>query len=108
MGVHLEGSMLVIAPHGLRDLGQGRQQAAVYEGHNALDVFELRRGVEGRQLIHQLANDPTQQVGIKHPGRLGQRPQRGAWAAQNALHLLQHAGLLDAAEAGDDGIEEVQ
>jgi len=47
-------------------------------------------------------------ISIEDPRRLGQRSQRRSSAAQSTLHLAQLAGLLNAAQTGDDGVEEIQ
>jgi len=59
-------------------------------------------------LADQFAEEVAEQVGIEHAGGFAQRSQGGPLNPEEFLHFVQRAGLLDAAEAGDDGVEEVE
>ena len=55
-----------------------------------------------------LVNNPSQQLGVKDRGGFRQRSQGGARAPQGTLDLAQFRGVLEPAEAGNNGIEKVQ
>lgn len=54
----------------------------------------------------EFAGDLLERFGVEDFGGLGERSERGPGHAQLLLHLLKFAGLPDAAERGDNGIEE--
>lgn len=67
-----QGSMSVVEPHGLGDLGQRGQQAAVHQCDDALDFIEGGVVLDRWKLIDQFANDAAEQVGVKYAGRFGE------------------------------------
>ena len=64
--------------------------------------------MQWQKLVGQFANDGVQQLGVEHAGRFAQRSQRGLGDSQFPLHFAKTTGLLDATQAGQDGIEEVE
>jgi len=99
--------MLVIDPQGPGHLGQGRQQGAIDGGKAAQGLgfaaLQLRQVACG-----QGPDDFAQQRGVEDAAGFAERTQGGPFAAQESLHLGKGAGLLEAAQAGADGIEEAQ
>ncbi|MEE9294666.1 MAG: hypothetical protein V3W34_06875, partial [Phycisphaerae bacterium] len=57
--------VLFILPHGLHQLGQRRQERAIHQGEDALDVIEGSVGPHSRQSIEKFTDDPTEQIGVK-------------------------------------------
>jgi hypothetical protein len=47
-------------------------------------------------------------LGIKDAAGFAERPQGGTFATQQLLHFVQGTGLLDATQAGEDRVEEIQ
>jgi hypothetical protein len=47
-------------------------------------------------LAGQFAEDVAEQVGVEHAGGFAKRSQGGACHAEEFLHFIQRAGLLDA------------
>ena len=58
--------------------------------------------------LRQFLDDVPQRRGIKDPRGFAERAQGNMPDAQAALHLLQVASLLQAAQAGDDRAKKVQ
>ena len=108
LGVQLEGFVAVVEPKGFDQFGKRRQQRAVDQGQHTLDVAERGGTVDGLQGVDELADDAAEQIGVKDPGRFGERTQRGPGTTQQPLNFLQLTGLLNGPQTGDDGIEEVE
>lgn len=62
--------------------------------------------VQGQRLAGQFLDDVPQRLGRKDALRFAERPQRRGADAEASLDLVQRAGLLQAAQAGDDRVEE--
>ena len=107
MDVHLGGAVLVIDPQRPGHLGQSGQEAAI-DGGEALEGFGLFALHDREGLLGQVADDVAEQLGIEDSARFAERAQGGTFAAQQLLHFRELTSLLDAAEAGEDWIEEVQ
>src|SRR5207302_867221 len=56
----------------------------------------------------QLTNDFMEQLGVKDAASFAERTQGDAVTSEERLHFVQLAGLLDAPQAPDGGIEEEQ
>jgi len=99
--------MLVVLPQGPGHARQGRQEAAI-------DGYQLgQRGLLGpRQLWAQARTQReqhlVQQRGVKDVGCFTQGTQGRGVDAEALLHFGQGRCLLQAPQAGDDGVKEVE
>ena len=59
-------------------------------------------------LVRKVANDGVEQFGIEDAAGLAQGTAGDSVTAEQTLHLVERAGLLNAPQALDDGIEEEQ
>lgn len=59
------------------------------------------------KLPAEFVDDVLEAFGVEDAGGFAERAQRSPRTTELALHLLEFAGLLDAAERGDDGVEQV-
>ena len=90
------------------DAGQRRQQRAVNQCHDAIELGQSRVASDGRQPVGNLADDLPQPLGLEDLNGLGQRTERSSRTAQQFLHFAQRAGLLQPAERFDHRVEEVE
>jgi hypothetical protein len=102
--VHLGGAMVFIHPQSPGHFGQRRQQAPV-NSDQAAQGLRVLTASSGENLLGQFRNELAKQIGVKNPGGLTQRAQTCPRAAEVVLDLPKLAGLLDAAQTIDDGIE---
>ena len=102
--VHLEGAFLV-APQGPGHFGQGGQDGPVHGGQPT-QGFGFTAVQQRRGLCGQIADDGAEQRGVEDPAGLAQGTQGRTLTAEPFLHFGQGAGLLQAAQAGEDGAEE--
>src|SRR5450432_2332614 len=72
------------------------------------NVLQARVAAQRFELRAEFGNDLLQSFGIEATHRLGQRTKRRAWTAELLLHVLKFAGLLQATQRSDDGIEQVE
>jgi hypothetical protein len=107
MDVHFGGAVFFIEPQGPGHLGQGGQEAAI-DGGQAAQGLGLLAGHDRAGLAGQFGNEWVECFGVKDVAGFAERAQGDALAAEQLLHLVELAGLLDAAQAGDDGVEEVE
>ena len=87
------------------EVRQDGEQRAIDEGDGMANVLEAWIDAERLQLLAQFADDFLEPFGIEDGDRFGQRTERGSRAAQLLLHVLKFAGLLQAANRLDDGVE---
>jgi len=73
-----------------------------------LDVGKRAVGAQRFQLSGQFAGDLFDGFGIEDFDGLRKRTERRPWAAEFLLHFFEFAGLLDAAQGSDDGVEQKQ
>ena len=102
--VHFGGTMVIVSPQGPDHFGQSRQQAAV-DGGQAPQRLGLLADGDRQGLLGQLAYDLAEQFGVEDPRGFTERAQARSRAAQQLLDLRQSAGLLNGAEAGENGVE---
>jgi hypothetical protein len=102
--MHFGGTIVLVHPQSPDHFGQSRQQTAV-NSDQALEGLRVLALCGGQNFLGQLRDEIAEQFGVKHPGGLAERAQTGPRTAEGLLNLRQLAGLLDAAQAIDDGIE---
>jgi hypothetical protein len=105
--MHLRGPMLVVLPQGPGHARQGGQETAIDGNQRG------QRGVLGpRQLRAQARTQReqhlVQQRGVKNVGRFTQGTQGRGVDAEALLHFGQGRRLLQAPQAGDNRIKEVE
>jgi hypothetical protein len=105
--VQLGAAVLPVRPQGPGHARQAPPEAAVHRRQRGQGLG-LLTGEERLRPLGQGAEQGAQQFGVKDAAGLTQRAQGGAAAAQVLLDLVQGAGLLQAAQAGEDGVEEVE
>jgi hypothetical protein len=59
-------------------------------------------------LVGQLTDEFAEEFGVENPAGLAEGAKGGALATQKLLHLGKLTGLLDAAQALDDGVKEIE
>ena len=105
--MHLRGPMLVVLPQGPGHARQGRQEAAI-------DGNQLgQRGLLGQRQLRaqvrtQRAQHLVQQRGVKDVGRFTQATQGRGVDAEALLHFGQGRRLLQAPQAGNHRVKEVE
>ena len=107
MDVHLGGAMVFIEPQGPGHLGQRWQEAAI-DGGQSTQGLGLFADDDGSGLVGQFGDQWVEGFGVKDVTGFAQRPEGNALAAEQALNFVELAGLLDATQAGEDGVEEVK
>ncbi len=105
MDVHFGGAVLRIEPEGPGHFGQGGQEAAVH-GREAAQGFGFLAVNQGERLRGDVADKSVEQLGIEDAAGFAQGAAGDSVAAEQTLHFIEFAGLLDAAQALDDGVEE--
>src|SRR5262249_60010881 len=101
-------AVALVHPQGPGHLGQGGQDAAV-DGGQPGEGLGLLAVDDGHGAVGQLSQDGPQQVGLEGACGGGQGAQAGGCGqAEGLLDLGQGGGLLQAAQAGEGGGEEVQ
>src|SRR5258708_870741 len=102
------GSAVVcVHPQGPKHLGQSGQEGAI-DGGQITQRLSFGPVFEGQRPLRQLLHDRPQRRGVENAAGLAQRAKRGALDAEEFFNLGQAAGLLQAAQAGDNGAEEVE
>ena len=85
---------LLLEQGGGGQLGQGRQQGGIDECDGVAEVFESGVVTQRLELAAEFGDDLLEAVRIEGADRLGERTERGAWAAEPLLDVLELAGLL--------------
>ena len=107
MQVHLGGAMAVIHPQSPGHLGQGTQNGTI-DGGQASQGLGLMTPLQRQGFVRQFANDFPQRCSGKDAGGFAQRTEGNMAQAQEFLDFVHVAALLQAAEAGEDGVKEVE
>ena len=106
--MHFGGAMVLVQPQRPSHLRQRMQQRAVHGHRAALHRAKTRVRLDVAQALAELFDDRHEQGRIEHGAGLGETAQAKAAQAELALDLLEPAGLLQAAQAGQDGSEKVK
>ena len=99
--------VLVVQPQRPGHARQGGQQGAI-DGRQLFQGLHFGRWDTGRDVRGQLGDDFLEGVGVEDAGGFAEAAQGGGTDAEAFLDLVQEGGLLEAAQAGKDGVEEVE
>jgi hypothetical protein len=91
---------------GLGHARQGVQERAIHKRDGLVELIETRVMVVGLEFLAKFNDNLLKTRRIEDIDGFGERSQRHARAAQPSLHVLQFAGLLQAAQRFDGRIEE--
>ena len=105
--VKFGAAMLVIHPQGPGHLWQGPQDAAI-DGRQALQREGFTASFQRRGALGQLLHDRPQRFGRENPGGFAEGAQGSTADPEKLLNLGQSAGLLHAAQAREDRVEEIE